>query len=355
MSIMDKPRAVEKFRKFYKSIRANGGKVGTNLRVLELVYSNACNFRCQHCSTRAPLGENAEQLMPMEKVASLADEADALGIFEWNMHGGELLTNAPRLFELIRAIKPERFYVFLTSNGFLMTKEIAERLAEAGVNRVSVSIDSFQPEVHDGFRGVKGAYEHAMRALEYVKDAGMDPFVNITVGHFNAFSEDVEQLCKYSYDHGYQTFINIAIPSGNWQGHLDVVVDDRDRTHLIELRKKYGNVNRDLWNPFDRSGEGVLGCQTMSKLYVTPAGDIFPCSFLHIKIGNVYEQSLKEIIEEGYSIRCFHDHHEKCLAGEDMDFIRKYMVEKKMSVMAPLDAREVFGAQDRIDRRGRTC
>ena len=312
------------------------------MRVLELVYSNTCNFHCKHCSTRAPLGENAEYLMPMDKIASLADEADEIGIFEWNMHGGELLTNAERLFELIKAIKPERFYLFLTSNGFLVTKEIAERLATAGVNRVSISIDSFNPQVHDSFRGVNGAYERAMQALEYVKDAGMDPFMNITVGHFNAFSDDVEQLCKYSYEHGYKTFINIAIPSGNWQGHLDVVVDDKDRARLIELRKKYGNINRDLWNPFDKNNEGILGCQTMSKLYVTPSGDIFPCSFLHIKIGNVYEQKLKDIVNFGYSIKYFREYQEKCLAGENLDFIKKYMVDQKMSVMNPLDARNIF-------------
>ena len=280
--------------------------------------------------------------MSIEKVADLADEADELGIFEWNMHGGELLTNSERLFELIKAIKPERFWVFLTSNGFLLTKEIAEHLASLGVNRVSVSIDSFNPQVHDNFRGVKGAYKRAMKALEYVKNAGMEAFMNITVGHFNAFSEDIEQLCRYSYEHGYKTFINIAIPSGNWQGHLDVVVTDDDRQRLIELRKKYGNLNRDLWNPFDKNNEGVLGCQTISKLYVAPNGDIFPCSFLHIKIGNVYEQSLKEIIDFGYSIKYFREHHEKCLAGEDLDFIKKYMVKEKMSVMHPLDACKVF-------------
>lgn len=343
MSILEKTRAVEKFRRFHKKLRENDWKIGTLPRVLELVYSNACNFHCEHCSTRAPLGENAKDLMPLEKVASLADEADEIGIYEWHMHGGELLTNAPRLFELIRAIKPERFYVFLTSNGYLLSKEIAEKLAEAGVNRVSVSLDSFDPAVHDRFRGVKGAYDHAMKALEYVQNAGMDPYMNITVGHFNAFSEDVENLLRYSYEHGYRTFINIAMPSGNWQGNLDVVIDDADRKRLIELRKKYGNINRDLWNPFDRKNEGVMGCQTVSKLYVTPSGDVFPCSFMHIKIGNVYESSLREIVDYGYSIKYFREHHEKCLTGEDLGFIKKYMTEKKMSVMHPLDAREVFG------------
>lgn len=346
MSIMEKPRAVEKFRKFYKNVRQNKWHIGTSLRVLELVYSNACNFKCQHCSTRAPLGENTDKLMSLKKVSELADEADALGIFEWNMHGGELLTNAPRLFELIAAIKPERFYVFVTSNGFLLTEKIAERLAQAGVNRVSVSIDSFIPEVHDAFRGVKGAHSQALKALAYVKNAGMDAYLNITVGHFNAFSEDVEKLCAYSAEHGYQTFVNIAIPSGNWQGKLDVVVDDKDRSRLIELRKKYGNLNRDLWNPFDKQKEGVLGCQTVSKLYVTPNGDVFPCSFLHIKIGNVYEQSLKEIVDYGYSIKYFREYQDKCLAGENLEFIKKYMVDKPMSVMCPLNAREIFHHED---------
>lgn len=346
MGIMEKPRALEKFRRFYKKVKQNNGQIGTQLRVLELVYSNACNFHCEHCSTRAPLGENASNLMSLDKVAQLADEADELGIFEWNMHGGELLTNSKRLFELIKVIKPERFWVFVTSNGFLLTKDIANRLADSGVNRVSISIDSFDSQEHDRFRGVKGAYEHAMKALEYVKDAGMEPFMNITVGHYNAFSEDVENLCKYSYEHGYKTFINIAIPSGNWQGHLEVVVDDNDRKHLIELRKKYKNINRDLWNPFDKNHEGVLGCQTMSKLYVTPSGDVFPCSFLHIKIGNVYDQSLKDIIQYGYSIKYFREYSEKCLAGEDIQFIKKYMVDKPMSVMKPLDARELFEVQE---------
>ena len=76
MSIMEKPRAVEKFRQFYKKVKKNDWHIGTNQRVLELVYSNACNFKCEHCSTRAPLGENADKLMPIEKVASLADEAE---------------------------------------------------------------------------------------------------------------------------------------------------------------------------------------------------------------------------------------------------------------------------------------
>lgn len=348
MNLLKKPIFAKKLYKFYRDVKQNNGHIGTNLRVMEMVYSNACNFKCEHCSTRAPLGDNAEKLMPIEKVASLADEADALGLLEWHFHGGELLTNKKRLFELIQAVKPERFYCFLTSNGFLLTKEVAEQLADAGMDRVSVSIDSFDADIHDGFRGVKGAHKRAMAALEYVKDTGMDAFMNITVGHYNAFSEDVENLCKYSADHGYKTLINIAIPCGKWQGKLDVVIDENDKQHLLDLRRKYGNVYRDIWNPIDEKNLGLYGCQTMNKLYMTPAGDIFPCSFMHIRVGNVYEKSLKEIVEYGQSIRYFRNHSDVCLAGEDLNFIKKYMVDKPMTVMRPLDASEVFSEEDFI-------
>lgn len=348
MGLMEKPQAMEKFYKFYKAIKKDNWKVGNKLRILELVYSNACNFKCEHCSTRAPFGENAEKLMPLEKVSALADEAHELGVYEWSMHGGELLTNKARLLELIAAIKPERFYVFLTSNGYLLSEDVAYELAEAGINRVSVSLDSFVPAVHDSFRGVKGAHERAINALKYVKKAGMDAYMNITVGHFNALSQDVEDLCKYSYDNGYQTFINIAVPTGNWQGNLDVVIDEKDREHLEKLRQKYGNITRDVWNPFDRSNSGFLGCQAMSRIYVTPSGDVFPCSFMHINVGNVYEKTLKEIVDYGCTIKYFTERGPLCLVGEDLDFINKYMVKEKFSVMHPLEARSIFSSDDYI-------
>lgn len=346
--MLNKPLLMEKFRKFRKNVLENDGKIGTNLRVLEFVYNNACNFKCKHCSTRAPLGDTTSHKIPLEKIGDLADQAHELGIYEFNLHGGELLLEGDNLFEVIKAIKPERFYLFLTSNGYLLDEKTAQRLADAGVDRVSVSLDSFDEKVHDEFRGIKGAYQKAMQALDHVKKAGMTPFINITVGHFNVFSDDLENLLQYSKDNGYMSFINIAIPSGNWRGNLDVMIDEKDREHLINLRKKYGNVFRDLWNPFDKSKEKVLGCQTISKMYITPNGDVLVCSFLHIKIGNIYEQSLKEIVDYGYSIKHFRNHSDVCLSGENKEFVNKYMLQD-MSIFKPLDARKVFTDDDYVE------
>jgi MoaA/NifB/PqqE/SkfB family radical SAM enzyme len=348
VSIFDKPEAAKKFHAYYNNVKRNRGNGIKSPRVLELVYNNACNFQCRHCSTRAPLGPGGIELMPMEKVASLADEAHGLGMFEFHLHGGELITRPEQVFDLLSAIGAKRFYTFLTTNGYLMTQELANRLAAAGVDRVSVSIDSMDPETHDGFRGVRGAHQRALEALEYVKNSGIKPYMNITVGHYNAFSEDVEELCRYSEERGYMTFINIAIPSGCWQGCFDVMIDEADKTRLIELRKKHKNILRDLWDVFDRKHEGVLGCQTLNKLYITPSGDVLPCSFIHIKIGNVYESSLKEIMDYGSTIKYFGCRLDYCPAGESREFAQKYMT-REMSMQRPMEARDAFGEEDYVE------
>ena len=63
---------------------------------------------------------------------------------------------------------------------------MAKRLAEAQSGRVSVSIDSMDEKIHDEIRGRKDSWRRAIEALKHVKDAGMDPYLNITVGHYNA-------------------------------------------------------------------------------------------------------------------------------------------------------------------------
>jgi len=125
--------------------------------------------------------------------------------------------------------------------------------------------------------------------------------------------------------------------------------DAQDTAHLIELRKKYKNILRNLWNPFDRAHEAVLGCNTVNRLYVTPLGDVLPCPYVHIRLGNVFEQSLKEISEFGFSIRHFSDYKPLCLAGEDPEFGKKFLRSGGVSIFHPLDARTLFPPEDRVE------
>ena len=346
MSLINKPLVVEKFKSFHNYVKNNDGKIGTKQRGIDLNLNNACNLRCEHCFTNSSKGENVKETLPLEVVERVANEAHELGIFEWDLQGGELLSRPHILFDTLKAMKTERFYVYLTTNGWYMTDEIAQTLADLGVNRVSVSIDSMNPETHDKFRGRKGSWERAIKALEMVQKVGISPYLNITVGRYNAQSEDIKLLLDYSKQKKYTTLLNVATPGGMWAKMTDIMVNEEDKAYLINMRKKYKNILRNLWNPFDREREGVLGCNTVNRLYITPSGDVLVCPYVHIKIGNVKEQSLSEISKKGFSIKHFRNHSSKCLAGEDKDFVKKFMSKEGTTIFNPALADEVFGPED---------
>lgn len=347
MPIMRKTRVVEKFKSFLEYVKANDGRIGTKQRGIDINVNNACNLRCKHCFTNSPLGDHVKDMLPLSKIAEIADQADELGIFEWDMQGGELLLRPNVLFDVIAAIKPERFYLYVTTNGTNLDADMAKRMGEAGVDRVSVSIDSMDAKEHDDFRGRDGSWKAAIEALEHVQAAGMSPFLNITVAHYNAFSKEIERLFEYSKLKGYTTLVNVATPAGMWQKMSEIMCDDEDRAHLIELRKQYKNVLRNLWNPFNRNDyEAVLGCNTVNRLYVTPLGDVLPCPYVHIKLGNVYEQTLKEISDYGFSIKYFREHSPLCLAGEDKNFVKKFLQRPGTSIFKPVPASEAFSADE---------
>ena len=346
MSLLDSPRLMEKLRSFYNYVRKNEGKIGQKQRGIDINFNNACNLRCEYCFTNSPKGDHVKDQLSVEIMGDIADQADELGIFEFDLQGGELLLRPDVLFEVLEAIKPERFYLYLTTNGYYLDKKMAERLAKAKVSRVSVSVDSMDEETHDKIRGRKDSWRRAMEGLKHAKNAGLDSYMNITVGHYNAFSDDIEKMCQYSLEQGYTTLLNVATPGGMAQNNREIMVDEGDKAQLIGLRKKYKNILRNIWNPFDKGYEHILGCNTVNRLYITPIGDVLVCPYVHIKIGNVYEQSLKDISEYGFSIKYFHDHSNLCLAGEDHEFVSKCMQHDGQTIFNPIHANELFSKED---------
>ena len=117
--------------------------------------------------------------------------------------------------------------------------------------------------------------------------------------------------------------------------------------HLFWITK---NIFRNIWNPFDKKYESILGCNTVNRLYVTPIGDVLVCPYVHIKIGNIFEQSLREISEYGFSIKRFRDYSSKCLAGEDKEFNGKYMQFEGQSIFNPVLAKDIFNSSDFVQK-----
>ena len=347
--LLKKPLLVKKLKRFYDYVQKNDGKVGTKTRGIDLNLNNACNLRCEYCFTESPKGVRVKDRLSVETIRSIADQADELGYFEFDLQGGELLLRPDILFETLEAIRPERFYMYLTTNGYYMDEAMAKKLADYQVSRVSVSVDSMDEATHDKIRGRKDSWRRAMEALKHVKNAGMDPYLNITMGHYNAFDPAFEELIKYSKDNNYKTLINVAVPAGMWTAAHEIMLDDKDREHLKKLRKDYKNLVRNIWNPFDKTNEKSIGCTTVNRMYITPIGDVLACPYVHIKIGNVLEQPLKEIVEHGFSIKHFNDHSPICLAGENKEFVSKFLSTSGQGIFKPALAKDVFPESDFLD------
>ena len=112
------------------------------------------------------------------------------------------------------------------------------------------------------------------------------------------------------------------------------------------MAKEYKNLVRNVWNPFDKNHEKILGCTTVNRLYITPIGDVLVCPYVHIKIGNIFKQPLKEIVDFGFRIKHFKNHSDLCLAGEDKNFISKFMTAEGQSIFNPSEASKIFKEED---------
>ena len=293
-----------------------------------------------------PIGLHTDKYLNQDILKSIGDQAHELGIFELDLQGGELHLETEYVFESILSIGIHMFYTNLTTNGFFMTAEIAEKLKSLGVDRVSVSIDSMDSETHDKFRGKKGSWERALNALKLVQDVGITPYMNITVGRYNVDSEDLKLMLEYSKDQKYTTLLNVATPGGMWAEISNICITEEDTQHLIEMRKHYKNILRNLWDPFDRNRESVIGCNTVNRLYITPKGDVLPCPYVHIGLGNVFDSSLKDISNKGFRVKKFRDNSQKCLAGEDLDFISQYMAKDGTTIFNPAVIEDLFKSED---------
>lgn len=342
MGIMNKPEVIKKMHQFQRQLRKNDNKIGKIPRSLALDYNNICNFKCEFCYEKEDQKYNSVSL-DFETIARVADQAYDLGIWEIILQGGELLINKERLFKIIEAIGPERFRLILVTNGYLLTQELAEELAGKGLDCIGVSISGMDEEEFDRSRGVKEAHKRALSALEYARNAGMTTWIQPIFGHHNSHSKDLFDLLDYAKAHGFSVYFILAMPYGVWK---DNYLDAEDNKIFNQIRKNYKSWY-DTWDFFDPKKERLSGCWAMNRIFITPKGDVLPCPFINITMGNIKEKSLCEILEYGFSIKYFGEYSPVCLAAQNKVFREKYL-SGNTSLFEPEKAEDVFNKEDFI-------
>jgi cyclic pyranopterin phosphate synthase len=150
------------------------------LRDLRISVMDRCNFRCPYCMPREKYHEkyrfmSSRERLSFEEVARLTALFVKLGVRKLRLTGGEPLLR-PNLADLVGDLTeiPEVEDIALTTNGMLLARHASE-LKAAGLSRITVSLDSLDPEVFARMSGGFGGVEDVLDGIEHARRAGLAP------------------------------------------------------------------------------------------------------------------------------------------------------------------------------------
>lgn len=222
-----------------KGIEKNGITVPfTPAGPFEIVWNVTyqCNLKCTHCYENA--GASKRRELSTEEAKLVLDKMSKLsgiGLPAVSFSGGEPLARKD-VFDLLAHAKKRICYVSIASNGTLITKDNAKRLKDIGVDYAEISVDGATSAVHDGFRGISGAFDRTMLGVSNCLEEGIDVCI-ATVVHKNNLSE-LSQLVSLANKLGTRLMHFNYIPTGRAKAHVELDLSPDERLSVLRTLGK---------------------------------------------------------------------------------------------------------------------
>ncbi|NPA16463.1 MAG: GTP 3',8-cyclase MoaA [Aquificae bacterium] len=293
---------------------------------LRVSVTDKCNLKCFYCRPDNSEFVPHEEILRYEEIARLVRAMTRYGLRKVRITGGEPLVR-PQLEELVRMLKeiPQINDVSLTTNAITLAKH-AEKLREAGLDRLNISIDSLKPDLF--FQITKGRLEDVLEGIRVSKKLGFDP-IKVNAVIVKGLNEDEAlDFVEFGAEYGVEVRFIEMMPIGgeqiNWSEEKVKPLDEIKR----KIEEEYGKLI-----PAISIGSGAARVYKIEKLgskigFITPISNPFcdGCSKLrltaegHIKLCLRTDEELdaKPVIRYG--------------SDEELDsFIRKVLIEKEIS------------------------
>jgi radical SAM protein with 4Fe4S-binding SPASM domain len=279
-----------------------------------------CNLRCKHCYIDAMPKARLREL-GTEQMLGIVDQVAEIRSPLLIVSGGEPLLRED-FYSIMKYAAGKGLRLALSTNGTLITEEVAEKLRETGFVYIGVSIDSHEPRWHDEFRGVKGAFNAAIQGLRNAMNAGIPVGLRTVITRFNA--THVPQVVELAVRLGVPRIalyhlepIGRGAGLSSWLPSPEQYAWLMDR--LIELARRYAGVIEieTVTAPFDGiyiadkvagsredfyrllevvKAQGGCGRKIVS---IYPDGEVHPCQFIpSISLGNAARSRLSTILRE---------------------------------------------------------
>ena len=302
-----------------------------------------CNLACEHCyldaggaplvgtenfADRSELGTD-ECFRVIDEIAAFAPECLTI------LTGGEPLLRRD-ILEIVRRAAERSLWVVVGTNGVRISDNVAARLAEAGARGLSLSLDALDPERHDRFRMVRGAWQNTVQGAEILNRAGLPFIVQTTAGSHN--QGELEAIADFAHGRLAAKVWNLyfLVPTGRGQFVSDMSAADYDQVlaSLYRIQRKYEGrmlVNakcaphyiRTVLEKADADLQGALlagtgesplasGVAGLSRMRVysggaggcpagthymgiRPNGDVTPCPYLPVFAGSLRNAALSDL------------------------------------------------------------
>ena len=308
-----------------------------------------CNLRCIHCRRMTV----ADQLLPQDlttaEAKTMIDQIVAVGRPILVLSGGEPLFR-PDIFEIARYATDQGLIVALATNGTLITAEVAQKIKDSGIRRVSISFDGADAATHNIFRGA-GAFEAAIIGIQHLQAVGLPFQINTTVAKHNVHQmPQTLQLAEDLRAVALHLFLLVPVGCGveinedqqitpeeyetvlNWMYDAEMESDIemkatcaphyfrivrqrqaeerrqgvfRERPASMHRQMHKGRSSHSGGHPGGHAGghSGGHPMHTMTKgclagtgvTFVSHRGEVFPCGYLPVEAGNIRRQQFGDI------------------------------------------------------------
>ena len=300
-----------------------------------------CNLACEHCyldaggapqvgtenfADRSELGTE-ECFRVIDEIAAFAPECVTI------LTGGEPLLRRD-ILEIVQRAAERELWVVVGTNGVRITENVARRLAEAGARGLSLSLDALDPDRHDRFRKVRGAWKNTVEGAEILNRTGLPFIVQTTAGSHNI--GELEAIADFAHDRLAAKVWNLyfLVPTGRGQFVSDMTPEQYRRGSRLTLpnpaevrpqdareREVRSALHQDRpgkfrahadpipaddesaratsWpgsSPIRTYSGGAGGCPAGTHyMGIRPNGDVTPCPYLPVFAGTLRNSSLADL------------------------------------------------------------
>ena len=263
-------------------------KVNYPIESGQIEITNRCNLSCVHCVNQS--GDPCSNELATEEICSAIDRMSSLGAHQITLTGGEPLMH-PDLFKIIEHARKAPMAVIILTNGTLITEEHVKKFKELGVNRFAVSIDSMDEDIHDTFRGQKGALKKALNSVNLLKDAGFSVRIAVSLNQYN--KNDIVDTLKKLKEHDLTDY-QFAEVNFSGRGIEGVSISPEEYYRILVEQLTYfkeENPEKIFEFPF-KSGEGCGIAR--HKMCIKADGTIIPCQVFseEMGVGNIRDVDL---------------------------------------------------------------